>query len=97
MKSLWARLAAAPPPDVSSEDILQRYSGAYGCGSAAGCEAGLRPAVASVKKRWGYAPGPASGPETLGQSPNQGRSPPLNSNIDGGAEPRLTSGGEAAA
>ena len=33
----------------------------------------------------------------MGQSPNQGRSPPGVFKVDGGAEPRLTSGGEAVA
>ena len=32
---------------------------------------------------------------TLGQSPNQGRSPLVNNEAHGGAKPRLTSGGEA--
>ena len=35
-------------------------------------------------------------PITEGQSPDQGHSPPLIFKMDGGAKPRLTSGGEAA-
>jgi hypothetical protein len=34
-------------------------------------------------------------PPSLGQRPNQGRSPLTNIRANGGAEPRLTSGGEA--
>jgi hypothetical protein len=34
-------------------------------------------------------------PPSLGQRPNQGRSPLSNIRANGGAEPRLTSGGEA--
>jgi hypothetical protein len=34
-------------------------------------------------------------PPSLGQRPNQGRSPHSNIRANGGAEPRLTSGGEA--
>ena len=44
-------------------------------GSAARCEAGLRPAVETLLKGLGYAPGSAFGPSVIGQSPNQGRSP----------------------
>jgi hypothetical protein len=45
----------------------------------------------------GYAPGTGFALNQQGQSPDQGHSPiPLES-VDGGAKPRLTSGGEAAA
>jgi len=55
-----------------------------GCGFAAGCEAGLCPWFGLCPK------------SRLGQSPYQGRSPIMNRGKTGGAEPRLTSGGEAA-
>jgi len=44
------------------------------CGSAAGCEAGLRPAVGPEMKV-GCAPGSGSAPIFMGQRPNQGPSP----------------------
>ena len=36
-------------------------------------------------------------PQVMGQRPNQGHSPNQNDQANGGAEPRLTSGGEAGA
>jgi len=36
-------------------------------------------------------------PETLGQSPNQGPSPTVRVEVNGEAQPRLTSGGKAGA
>ena len=44
----------------------------------------------------GYAPGSAYGPQNRA-SPNEGRSPVRKIQPNGGAQPRLTSGGEAAA
>jgi hypothetical protein len=38
-----------------------------------------------------------SAPMVLGQRPNPGPSPKILGSLDGGAEPRLTSGGEAGA
>jgi hypothetical protein len=67
-----------------------------GCGFAAGCEVGLCPTGGNL---WnlGYAPGMGYAPTNDGQSPNQGHSPISNFSVNGGAEPRLTSGGKAAA
>jgi len=44
----------------------------------------------------GCAPGSGFAQIDMGQRPNQGLSPKAFENLDGGAEPRLTSGGEAA-
>ena len=63
-------------------------------GFAAGCEARLCLA-AKLTESLGWAPGPAFGPKTWGQSPNRGRSPVQTPELSGGAKPRLTSGGEA--
>src|ERR1051326_2500515 len=49
------------------------------------------------KKILGCALGWALGPEMIGKSPDRGRSPKLIARVNGGAEPPLTSGGEAAA
>jgi hypothetical protein len=52
----------------------------------------------NVKKfRMGCAPGSGSALKFMGHRPNRGHSPSSRWNWDGGAEPRLTSGGEAAA
>ena len=65
-------------------------------GSAAGCEAGLRPAgVAWIEKGW--APGTGSAPTTFRAKPERGAEPQSYGDADGGAKPRLTSGGGAAA
>jgi hypothetical protein len=60
-----------PPDDplAAQEPILKLDSINYGF--AAGCEAGLCPAVGFLWP-WGYAPGSAFG---LGLSPDQGHSP----------------------
>ena len=64
-------------------------------GFAAGCEAGLRPAVGLNYCDLGYAPGSGSAHSNMGRSPYQGHSPFLYIRADGEAKPRLTSGGEA--
>src|SRR5688500_17907269 len=84
-KKFLSCVFSASPPDV----------GAY-FGFAAGCEARLCLA-AKVPMSWGYAPRPACGPQQPGLSPNEGLSPFRKTQLNGEAEPRLTSGGKAAA
>jgi len=78
---------------LSSSSILKLDS--LHSGFAARCEARLRLAV-TENFRLGCALGSGSAPKVMGQRPNQGHSPNLSNNLYGGAEPRLTSGGEAA-
>ena len=67
------------------------------CGFAAGCEAGLCPAV-DLTISVGLCPWSGLCPPSgKGQARTRGIAPKLFENADGGAEPRLTSGGEAAA
>jgi hypothetical protein len=65
-----------------------------GNGYAAGCAAGLRPAVVWERESWAM---PLVRPlaDQLGHSPDQGRSPNAWGDGDGRAEPCLTSGGIA--
>ena len=58
---------------ASGCEVKLRSTRIFRTGSAAGCEAGLRPAVELSKSKWGYAPG--SGLALVGQRPNRGAQP----------------------
>ena len=55
-----ALLAAATPPDVryrlKNQEPILKFDSIHS-GYAAGCEAGLCPAVSAPNQNWGYAPG----------------------------------------
>ena len=86
----------ASPPDVryreNQDSILKLDS--IQSGFAAGCEARLRLAVGLIFA-WAMPMVRPLAAKPLGQSPNQGRSPPEYLRLTARPEPRLTSGGEA--
>ena len=74
-------------------NALHDSSGAHRCGFAAGCEAGLCPAVTLIIEI-GLGPWFGLWPKNIGAKPEPWAQPTFNFKVDGGAEPRLTSGGE---